>query len=70
MKAKELLAALKLFSKAELELSVYSLCDHGQQPEYSQSPSIIYFESDPDEGYTSDEEEAEENGWTNKAILL
>jgi len=71
MKAKDLLAALQALSASELELPVYSMCDHGQQPEYSQMPSVIYFEYPHEpEGYTTDEEEAEENGYEHKAILL
>lgn len=70
MKAKDLLAQLKLLSKAELELSVYGYCDHGQSPEKVQSPSIVYFGDDPSDGYANDEDEAEENGYKHKAILL
>lgn len=69
MKAKDLLAKLKRFSKEELELTVYSICDHGQQLEQSQAPSLIWYE-DIDEGYMTDKEEAEDYGYTKRAILL
>ena len=71
MKAKELLAALNQLSKEDLELTVYSRCDQGEQPEYTQPPTIIYFEegTEPDEGYTNNEK-AVECGWTKRAIIL
>lgn len=74
MKAKDLLAALKQLSKAELELSVYGYCDHGQSPEKISNPGVIYLKEDVhtiyDYEYTSDEEEAAENDYKYKAILL
>lgn len=70
MKAKELLAALQQLSAAEFELDVYALTDHGQWMEGVQSPQVVYFDPNEADCYTTDEGEAEENGYEHKAILL
>jgi hypothetical protein len=70
MKVKELIAALKKFDG---NLEVYSQCDHGQSPEKSNSPSEIYAESLPYclwDDFTSYPDEAEDMGYTLKAVLL
>lgn len=67
MKAKDLIKALKNFPP---DLKVYNYCDHGQSPELAQSPSIIYYTGDIDEGYSHDKDDAEEYGYKHKAILL
>lgn len=70
MKVHELIAALKLFDGS---LEVYACCDHGQTPEKICSPSEIYVESADHtlwDGYAADEEDAEEEGYTVKAVLL
>lgn len=74
MKAKELLAALKQLSAAELELEVYGYCDHGQSPEKVSRPSFIYTLDTNNHSlyaeYTGDREDASEYGYREKAILL
>jgi hypothetical protein len=71
MKVKDLIEALKQFDQ---ELEVYSCCDHGQQPEKSHFPSVIFVDhtdSRLDDGeWTSYEEDAEESGFTKKAVIL
>jgi hypothetical protein len=69
MKVKELIEKLKQFDQ---DLEVYSMCDHGQTPEKAQVPSEIYtLESYYSlDDYTGDAEEAEEYGYTVKAVLL
>lgn len=70
MTVKELIAALK---KMNPDLEVYSCCDHGQIPEKACPPSEIYVESADHtlwDGYAADEEDAEEEGYTVKAVLL
>lgn len=74
MKAKELLNILQQLPPEHLDLEVYGYCDHGQSPEKVSAPSIIYIEKDVhtiyDYEYSMDKQDAEENGWTHKAILL
>jgi hypothetical protein len=70
MRVKDLIAALKIFDG---NLEVYGYCDHGQSPEKVSIPSIIYVESTVHGlygEYTMDAVEAEEYGYTAKAILL
>lgn len=71
MKVKDLIEALKEMPQ---DLEVYGYCDHSQSPEKVSTPSVIYVQGDVhtiyDYEYTSDEEEAEENGYKHKAILL
>jgi hypothetical protein len=70
MKVKELIAALQL---CDQELEVYSYCDHGQSPEKADVPSMIYTTEDAfclwDE-YSHDADDADEYGYTHKAIML
>lgn len=68
MKVKELIAALKNFNP---EMEVYSYTDHGQTPELSQRPSIIYLapNGESDE-YSFDEFDAEEYGYTKQSVVL
>lgn len=69
MKVKDLIAALQL---CDQELEVYGYCDHGQTPEKVQRPSLIYSNA-PDnfyDEYAMTEEDAEDEGYTVKAILL
>lgn len=69
MKVKDLIAALQ---ELDGDLEVYGVSDHGQQPEKISPPSEIFMESAHYslEDYTGDEEEAEEYGYTVKAVLL
>lgn len=70
MKVKELIAHLKQFDG---NLEVYGFCDHGQTPEKVSSPQEIYVEEATHsvrEGFATDEVEAEEYGYTVKAVLL
>jgi hypothetical protein len=70
MRVKELIAALK---KCDQELEVYGYCDHGQSPEKVSTPSLIYVEGTTHnlwDEYTMDSADAEDFGYTAKAILL
>lgn len=70
MTVKDLIAAL---TKMNGDLEVYAVTDHGQTPEKICSPSEIYVESADHtlwDGYAADEEGAEEEGYTVKAVLL
>ena len=67
MTVKDLIAALK---KMNPNLEVYACYDHDQTPEKICSPSEIYVESADHtlwDGYAAD---AEEEGYTVKAVLL
>lgn len=69
MKVKELIEALKSMPQ---DLEVYSYCDHGQTPEKSSRPCVAYCE-DVDytiEGWSSDEDDAEAEGYTKKFVIL
>jgi hypothetical protein len=71
MTVKDLIAALQL---RDPNLEVYAYCDHGQTPEKVQYPKVIWVESDEyaiwDGEYAGSEEEAEEEGYKVKAVLL
>ena len=70
MKIKELIAHLKKFDG---NLEVYGYCDHGQSPEKVSVPSYIYtvFKGHTlyDE-WTGDPDDAEDIGYTVKAVML
>lgn len=70
MKAKDLLAALQQLSASELELKVYAYTDHGQWMERVQRPSIVYFDPSEADMFATNKEDAKENGYKYKAILL
>lgn len=71
MNVRELIQALLAFDG---DLEVYGTSDHGQTPEKISSPSEIWTEKDSysiwDGEYISDDDEAEECGYTVKAVLL
>jgi hypothetical protein len=69
MKVKEMIEHLKKFDG---NLQVYSVCDHGQTPEKSQRPSEIWIEQDWEtlDDYVSVKDEADEYGYTVKAVIL
>lgn len=67
MKVSEL---IELLQKMPQELEVFSMCDHGQTPERSMFPSIYYLDPTDYDNYTSDSEDAEESGYTQKIVLL
>lgn len=71
MKVKDLIAALK---KMDGNLEVYGVSDHGQAPEKVSSPQEIWLEKSAhtiwDGEYLTDEEEAEDEGYKVKAVLL
>lgn len=70
MKVKEL---IDLLQGCDPELQVYNYCDHGQTPEKSSAPQVIYVESLDHtlwDGYASSEGEAEEYGHDKKAVIL
>ena len=70
MKVKELITTLQQFDG---ELEVYGMCDHGHAPERIRKPSILWAETGVHtlwEDFTTDEEEAAEEGYEFKAVLL
>lgn len=70
MKVKELITALQQFDG---ELEVYGVSDHGQTPEKVSSPRLCWTEEEAYslwEYVTTDEEEAKEEGYKFKAVLL
>ena len=70
MKVKELITALQQFDG---ELEVYGVSDHGQVPEKVSSPVLFWTEEEAyslREYITTDKEEAEEDGYKFKAVLL
>ena len=67
MKVKELIEKLQEMPQ---DLEVFSICDHGQTPEKSMSPSICYIDPFDKSNYTYDKEDAEEYGYTNTVVLL
>jgi hypothetical protein len=70
MKVKELIAALQL---RDPNLEVYGYCDHGQTPEKVAAPGIIWVESSEHtlwDGYATSLEEANDQGYKVKAVLL
>ena len=67
MTVQELIDALQKLPK---DLKVYAYTDHGQTPEGICSPSIAWFDEDSIEFWTNSEEEAEEEGYTYKGVLL
>lgn len=70
MKVRELIELLKAMPQ---DLEVYSVTDHGQAPEKSQTPCIAYTDDVTFclwDNYTTYEEEAEENGFEHKVVLL
>jgi hypothetical protein len=70
MKVFELIELLKEMPQ---DLEVYSYCDHGQSPEKTSTPSIAFTKQADyclwDE-YCTDEDVAEESGYTHKVVLL
>lgn len=70
MKVSELIGLLKEMPQ---DLEVYSYCDHGQSAEKTSTPSIAFTEKANyclwDE-FTTDEDDAEECGYTQKVVLL
>jgi hypothetical protein len=70
MKVSELISALQL---RDPNLEVYGVSDHGQTPEKVQYPKVIWVESAEHslwDGFAGSEEEAEEEGYKVKAVLL
>jgi hypothetical protein len=71
MKVFELIELLKEMPQ---DLEVYSYCDHGQSPEKTSTPSIAFTEKANEfclwDDYTTDEDDAEESGYTQKVVLL
>jgi hypothetical protein len=71
MKVSELISALQL---RDPNLEVYAYCDHSQTPEKVQYPKVIWAAGDVyaiwDGEYAQSEEEAEEEGYKVKAVLL
>ena len=70
MKVKQLIEELQKFDG---ELEVYGMCDHGQTPEKVCGPSLIWTDRDVHtlwEDYTTHEEEAKEEDYKFKAVLL
>jgi hypothetical protein len=67
MKVKEL---IELLQQCDEDLEVYAFTDHGQWMERVMSPSVVYFDPREADTYFTDEEEALENGYRQKAILL
>lgn len=70
MKVSELIKALQAMDP---DLEVYGQSDHGQTPEKVCLPSVVYVEAGTHtlyEGYTTCEDDAEEYGYTVKAVLL
>ena len=65
MTVTELIKALKLMPQ---DLEVYSICDHGQNPEKSMLPSVQYLDNDGN--YTSCGKIAKEYGYDTKGVLL
>jgi hypothetical protein len=65
MKVFELIELLKEMPQ---DLQVYSMCDHGQTPEISMSPSVFYI--DPENADTYGNEADEESGCTHKIVIL
>lgn len=70
MKVHELIAALQL---RDPNLEVYGYCDHSQTPERVSYPKVIWTDSIEHslfEGFVGSKEEAEEEGYKVKAVLL
>ena len=67
MKVKELIEKLQEMPQ---DLEVFSICDHGQTPEESMSPSIYYIDTSDYENYTDNEEDAEEFDCPKTIVLL
>lgn len=70
MRVKDLIAALQ---SMDGDLEVYGYCDHGQTAEMVSAPSEIFVERTDHtlfDGYASEGEDAEEYGYTVKAVLL
>lgn len=70
MKVKELIEALR---NMDQNLDVYMFTDHGQQPEATYAPSLIYTNSTGHslwEDWCEDSSEADEYGYTKQAVLL
>lgn len=64
---------IELLKEMPQDLEVYSYCDHGQSPEKTSTPSIAFTKQSDyclwDE-YCTDEDVAEESGYTQKVVLL
>jgi len=67
MRVKDL---IKQLQQCDPELEVYAMTDHGGWLEKVMSPFIAYFDPNEPDSYVTDEDEAEEWGYTHKAILL
>lgn len=70
MKVSELIEALQ---KMPQDLEVYAYTDHGQTPERVTSPTVAYtdmLEHSIYGGWASYEDEAEEEGFTKKFVIL
>lgn len=70
MLVKELIELLKDMPQ---DLEVYSYTDHGQTPEKTSTPSVAYtteISYSLWEDWTTDEEEASENEYEKKFVLL
>ncbi len=72
MKVKEL---IELLQRCDPNLEVYGYADHGQTPEKVSSPGVFWFaEKDAhsvwDGEWVTSKEEADENGYKYKGVLL
>lgn len=70
MTVKDLIEALQL---RDPNLEVYAYTDHGQTPEKVQYPKVIWADNLDHtlwDGYVGSEEEAEEEGYKARAVLL
>lgn len=70
MKVRDLITALLAFDG---DLEVYGYCDHGQTPEKVSYPGYIWTEANEHtiwDGWAGSLGEAEDEGYTVKAVLL
>lgn len=75
MKVKDLIKKLEKYDEAGFgDLEVYGYCDHAQSPEKISGPAIIYTSKTShtlwEDEYTMDKENADYEGYYEKAILL
>lgn len=69
MNVKKLIEKLQ---KMPQDLEVFSICDHGQQPEKTMAPSIAYTDDlhNVSDSWSSDEWDAMEFGFNKEFVLL